>query len=90
MSEQKKDASCVDPGPISYKEFIHSINERKRQCMDACDNAGIEKPQEAIPRLVEAVEQLISRKEQGKYEDAHIFAEWDDLEDALAMVRNKT
>lgn len=34
-------------------------------------------------RLRKAAHALLSRKDEGPSEDAHIFAEWDDLRDAL-------
>lgn len=35
-------------------------------------------------RLLAAADGLLSRKKEGPSEDAHIFGEWDDLEDAIA------
>ena len=48
-------------------------------CVNAC--AGINP--KAVPKLVEAAKSLLSRKKEGQGEDTNIFAEWDDLEDAI-------
>lgn len=43
--------------------------------------------EEQKKHLLGAAEALLSRKHSGPSEDAHVFAEWDDLADAIKAVQ---